>query len=78
LASGRSGRTAGLALGAWLADWFLGRYETEGYYWSLTMDATTPVVVAGTILVAALLVQFPAGRAVCSMDLPRIVRERAL
>ncbi|RYP85865.1 ABC transporter permease [Nocardioides guangzhouensis] len=68
----------GLAVGAWLADWFLGRYETEGYYWSLTLDPSTPLVVAGTILAVALLVQLPAGRTVRRMDLPRIVRERSL
>ena len=68
----------GLAVGAWLADWFLGRYETEGYYWSLTLDPSTPFVVAGTILAVALLVQLPAGRTVRRTDLPRIVRERSL
>jgi putative ABC transport system permease protein len=68
----------GLGLGAWAADWFMSTYETQGYHWSLSMSAQTPVVVAAGVLVAAVLIQGPALRTMRRLDLARIVRERSL
>ena len=68
----------GLAFGAWLADWFMSTYETQGYQWSLSMRMTTPVLVAVGVFVAALAAQVPSLRSVRRMDLARIVRERSL
>jgi putative ABC transport system permease protein len=72
------GVPVGLAAGRWLADWFMSRYETQGYQWSLDMQATTPIVVAVGVLLAALLAQLPALRAIHRIDVARIVRERSL
>lgn len=68
----------GLGLGAWAADWFMSTYETQGYHWSLSMSAQTPVVVAAGVMVAAVLIQGPALRTMRRLDLARIVRERSL
>ena len=68
----------GLGVGAWLADAFLGTFESDGFSWHLSMQASTPLLVAGVVLAAALVVQWPALRAVRRMDIARIVRERSL
>jgi putative ABC transport system permease protein len=53
-------------------------YETQGYHWSLSMSAQTPVVVAAGVMAAAVLIQGPALRTMRRLDLARIVRERSL
>lgn len=68
----------GLLAGTWAADWFMSTYETQGYHWSLAMNAGTPLVVGIGVLVAALVVQVPALRTIRRLDLARIVRERSL
>ena len=68
----------GLIAGTMLADWFMSTYKTQGYRWHLDMQATTPVIVAVAVLVAALLAQIPTFRAIGRMDVARVVRERSL
>ncbi len=68
----------GLAGGVLLADRLLATYHTNGYHVRLEMQATTPVVVAGAILLGAALAQIPVVRRIHRIDLARIVRERAL
>lgn len=68
----------GLVGGVLLADRLLSTYHSLGYHLRLEMQATTPVVVAGAILLAAALAQIPLLRRIHDIDLARIVRERAL
>jgi putative ABC transport system permease protein len=68
----------GLGAGAVLADWFMSTYETQGYRWTLDMRAATPLLIAVGVLLAALVAQLPALRAIRRMDVARIVRERSL
>lgn len=68
----------GVAGGVVLANGLLSTYHSLGYHLRLEMHPSTPVVVAGTILVAAALAQIPVVRKVHGLDLARIVRERAL
>ncbi|MGZ5379378.1 MAG: FtsX-like permease family protein, partial [Mycobacterium sp.] len=72
------GLPIGLLAGTWLADWFMSTYETQGFVWHLDMQATTPMIVAVAVLVAALLAQIPAFRAIGRMDIAKVVRERSL
>lgn len=68
----------GLAAGRWLADWFMSRYETQGFRWHLDLQSSTLVVVAVAVLAAALLAQAPAFRVIGRMDVAKVVRERSL
>jgi putative ABC transport system permease protein len=68
----------GVVGGVLLADRLLSTYHSLGYHLRLEMRPTTPVVVMCGILIAAALAQIPAVRRVHSIDLARIVRERAL
>jgi putative ABC transport system permease protein len=68
----------GLLAGTWAARWFMSSYETQGYRWTVTMQPTTPLVVALGVLLAAVAAQWPAFRTLRRMDLARIVRERSL
>lgn len=68
----------GLIAGALLADWFMSTYETEGHSWHLDMRATTPVIVAAAVVLAAILAQIPAFRVIGRMDVAKVVRERSL
>lgn len=68
----------GVAGGVLLADQLLSIYHSLGYHLHLEMRATTPVVVACAILLAAALAQLPVVRKIYGIDLARIVRERAL
>ena len=72
------GLPVGLIAGGLLADWFMSRYETQGFYWDLDMHATTPAVFAAAVLVAAVLSQVPALRVIRRMDVAKVVRERSL
>ena len=73
-----AGLTIGLPAGALLADWIMSTKVTEGYRWHLDMDATTPLVVAGAVLLAALLAQIPAVWVIGRMDVAKVVREHSL
>ena len=53
-------------------------YETEGYRWGLDMRLGTPFVVVGFVLLAAILAQLPALRAIRRVDIAKTVRERSL
>ncbi|MGH3968759.1 MAG: ABC transporter permease, partial [Mycobacterium sp.] len=68
----------GVVGGVLLADRLLSTYHSLGYHLRLEMQATTPVVVACAILLAAALAQIPVVRRIHGIDLARIVRERAL
>ena len=68
----------GVVGGVLLADRLLSTYVSRGYHVRLEMQATTPVVVACVILLAAALAQIPVVRRIHGIDLARIVRERAL
>jgi putative ABC transport system permease protein len=72
------GLPGGLIAGTLLAEWFLSTYITQGYRWHLEMHTTTPFIVAVGILLAALLAQAPAFRAIARMDVAKAVRERSL
>ncbi|MGZ5362691.1 MAG: ABC transporter permease [Mycobacterium sp.] len=72
------GLPIGLLAGTWLADWFMSTYKTQGYVWHLDMQATTPVIVAVAVLIAAVLAQIPAFRVIGRMDIAKVVRERSL
>jgi putative ABC transport system permease protein len=72
------GLPVGLVGGGMLADWFMSRYETQGFHWHLDMQATTPLIVAVAVLVAALLAQAPAFLVIRRMDVAKVVRERSL
>lgn len=72
------GLPVGLLAGTWLADWFMSTYETQGYVWHLDMQSTTPLIVAVSVLIAALLAQIPAFRVIGRMDIAMVVRERSL
>lgn len=72
------GLPIGLVAGRLLADWFMSRYETQGFHWHLEMQATTPLFVALTVFAAALLAQVPAFRVIARMDVAKVVRERSL
>lgn len=67
----------GVTGGVVLADRLLSTYHSLGYHLRLEMQAATPVVVAGAILLAAALAQIPVVRRIDRMDLARTVRERA-
>ncbi|WP_157117540.1 FtsX-like permease family protein [Nocardia vaccinii] len=68
----------GVGCGILLARWLLSTYENQGAYLELAMRSYTPALVAAAVLVAALVVQFPALRRVRDLDIARIVRERSL
>ena len=68
----------GLIAGTSLAEWFLSTYVTQGYRWHLEMQTTTALMVAVGILLAALLAQAPAFRAIARMDVAKVVHERSL
>ena len=68
----------GLIAGTLLAEWFLSTYVTQGYRWHLEMQTTTALMVAVGILLAALLAQAPAFRAIARMDVAKVVHERSL
>ncbi|CAM2852917.1 hypothetical protein BST27_06515 [Mycobacterium intermedium] len=68
----------GVVGGVVLADRLLSTYHSLGYHLRLDMRPTTPVVVAGAILLAAALAQLSVVRRIHGLDLARIVRERAL
>ncbi len=72
------GLPLGLVAGALIADWFMSTYATDGYTWHLDMSASTPLLVAAGVLLAALVAQVPALRTIRRMDLAVIVRERSL
>ncbi len=72
------GLPLGIGAGVLFASWFMSTYETQGYHWNLTMKPTTPLIVAAGVLIAALLAQIPAVRAIRHMDIAKIVRERVL
>jgi putative ABC transport system permease protein len=72
------GLPLGLVGGTLLADWYMSAYETQGYQWSLDMKASTPVLMAGGVLIATVVAQLPALRMVRRLDLARIVGERSL
>jgi hypothetical protein len=72
------GDPLGLEVGPLLDDWFMSTYETQGYQWNLDMQATTPLLVAVGVLIAALAAQLPALRVIRQGDVARIVRERSL
>ncbi len=72
------GLPLGLGAGALLADWFMSTYKTQGYTRHLDMQTTTPLIVAAAVLIAALLAQVPATRAIRRMDVAKVVRERSL
>lgn len=68
----------GVVGGVLLADRLLATYHSLGYHLRLEMRLTTPLVVAGAVLLGAVLAQIPVARRVHRIDLGRIVRERAL
>jgi putative ABC transport system permease protein len=72
------GLPLGLGAGTLLADWFMSTYKTQGYTWHLDMQTTIPLIVAAAVLIAALLAQVPATRAIRRMDVAKVVRERSL
>ena len=72
------GLPVGLIAGAWLAEWFLSNYVTQGYRWHLMMHTTTPLLVMVGVLSAALLTLIPTFRVIERMDIARVVRERTL
>ena len=72
------GIPVGLVTGTLLARWLMATYQTQGYHWSLQMQALTPVYVALGILLAALIAQTPVLRTLRRIDIARIVRERSL
>lgn len=72
------GLPLGLGGGILLAAWFMSRFETEGYHWTLEINTSTPLFVASGVLLAALLAQVPALRSIHRIDVARIVRERSL
>jgi len=49
----------GLAVGLYLARWFMRAYETEGYRWDLRLQHGTTAAVAAAVLIAAGLSQVP-------------------
>ncbi len=72
------GLPIGLLAGALLAEWIMSTKVTEGYRWHLDIDATTPLVVAVAVLLAALLAQIPALWVIGRMDVAKVVREHSL
>jgi len=72
------GLPLGLGAGLLVASWFMSTYETEGYRWGLDMRLGTPFVVVGFVLLAAILAQLPALRAIRRVDIAKTVRERSL
>ncbi|WP_343577370.1 FtsX-like permease family protein [Mycobacterium sp.] len=68
----------GIGCGAILADQLLATYQRLGYHLRLEMQPLTPITVACSIFAAALLAQLPALQRIRSIDLARVVRERAL
>jgi putative ABC transport system permease protein len=72
------GLPLGIGAGVLIADWFMSLYETEGYQWHLSLSVATPLIVIGAVVLAALLAQLPALRAIRRLDVARIVRERSL
>ncbi|NUP45817.1 MAG: FtsX-like permease family protein [Catenulispora sp.] len=72
------GIPVGLSVGTLLARGLMATYQTQGYHWSLQMQALTPVYVALGILLAALIAQTPVLRTLRRIDIARIVRERSL
>ncbi|MEV4130108.1 FtsX-like permease family protein [Nocardia sp. NPDC049707] len=68
----------GVGCGILLAHWLLHTYENQGAHLELAMRSHTPALVAAAVLVAAVVVQFPALHRVRDLDIARIVRERSL
>ena len=68
----------GLGVGTLLGRWFMARFETEGYQWTLRMHGSTILMVTLGMLLATLLSQLPVLRTVRRIDLSHIIRERAL
>ena len=67
----------GVVGGVLLAERLLSTYHSLGYHLRLEMQATTPVLVACAILLAAALAQIPIVRRIYGIGLARIVRERS-
>ena len=68
------GLVAGWATGRWL----MNSFNSDLYHFTLRLRPTTPLLVAGALVVVTLLSHLPARRNLARIDIPRVVRERAL
>jgi putative ABC transport system permease protein len=73
-----AGTPLGLVAGYYLARWYMGSYETEGYLWDLRLTAETTLTVLAGVVVAAVISQLPALHSLRHIDVAHIVRERSL
>jgi putative ABC transport system permease protein len=67
----------GLVLGVIAAEWFLGLFSSDLFQLPLSLGWWALLAAAVGVLLAALLSQWPAVRAVGRLDIARIVRERS-
>jgi putative ABC transport system permease protein len=68
----------GLALGYACASWFMASYSSDLFRFDLQVSPLSPALAATAVVLAALLSQWPALRAIGLLDLPAVVRERSL
>ena len=72
------GLIPGLPLAYAAASWFMASYTSDLFNFDLHLYPQTPILAAAAIVVAALLSQWPALRAIGRLNLAAVVRERSL
>jgi putative ABC transport system permease protein len=72
------GLMPGLPLGYACASWFMASYSSDLFRFDLHLYPLTPVLASAAVVVAALLSQWPALRAIGRLNLAAVVRERSL
>lgn len=72
------GLVPGLPLGIAAAGLFMASYSSDLFHFDLHIYPQTPVLAATAVLLAALLSQWPALRAIGRLNLAAVVRERSL
>jgi putative ABC transport system permease protein len=68
----------GVLVGYLVAAAFMASFSSDLFSFGLTLRASTPLLVAAAVVIAALLSQWPVLRAVDRIDTARVVRERSL
>lgn len=67
----------GLIIGYWVSATFMGSFSSDLFDFGLQMRSRTLVLSGVAVLAVSVLAQWPASRAVASLDVARVVRERS-
>jgi putative ABC transport system permease protein len=67
----------GLIIGYWVSAAFMGSFSSDLFDFGLQMRSRTLVLSGVAVLAVSVLAQWPASRAVASLDVARVLRERS-